>query len=61
MILQHYHSLLGFEILAYIFLESKIYQHFSETEVWTQMVSTELPALAGHAVAISYVKSSSNG
>ncbi|KAL5247102.1 hypothetical protein ACHWQZ_G019085 [Mnemiopsis leidyi] len=31
-----------------------------ETEVWTQMVSTELPALAGHAVAISYVKSSSN-
>ena len=33
----------------------------SETEVWTQMVSTELPALAGHAVAVSYVKSTPNG
>ena len=32
-----------------------------ETEVWTQMVSTELPALAGHAVAVSYVKSTLNG
>ena len=25
------------------------------------MVSTELPALAGHAVAVSYVKSTANG